>query len=782
LRYPNVFMNKQLLIFFYFLFCYCFSAISQNIAIGEWREHLPYNIAHTVTEGEDVVYCATNYAVFSYRKTDNSISRFSKINSLAETGISTIKYHTNTQALIVGYNSGNIDLLFKDKTINVSAIKNATILSSKRINKIEIINDLAYLCTGFGIVVMNVAKAEIQDSYIIGENGKTVNVYALAKHNNRFFAATAEGIYDAPVNAANLADYNFWKKQSALPNAGKPYNTIISYAGKLISSYKDAGYNKDTLYSYNGTSWSRIDSIIGTGINSIELSGNNLLITHNDFIAIYDSAYKRITHTFSYQTSSGPLPKHAISGKDGIIWIADAGQGLILNVNPFNNLSIIPSGPTSAMVENIIVKNGEAWATPGVRVRSNGANTFAKADLMHYKDGTWRSYRSINSPKLDTIFDIISVAADPSNSNKVFAGSLGRGVLEFNNGFLTKIYKESNSPLSSVSSWYWVGIGGLAFDSNNNLWIANTDVENPIKVKKADGSWKTISNSIISGASNTNVWKLFIDKSDRKWIVTGGNGIIAYTDNGTIDNLSDDKAVPITSGSGKGNLPSNMVNAIAEDLDGEIWLGTFSGIAVIYSPANVFSGGNYDAQQILINIGGYYQNLLETEVVTAIAVDGANRKWIGTASSGVFLMSEDGTQQLKNFTKHNSPLFSNNITCISIDDESGEVFFGTEEGLISYRSDATEGNENYSSVYSFPNPVPAEYEGPIAIKGLIKNSEVKITDINGNIVFRTISLGGQAIWNGRAFNGEKVSSGVYLVFLSDTDGLQYLATKILFIK
>jgi hypothetical protein len=280
------------------------------------------------------------------------------------------------------------------------------------------------------------------------------------------------------------------------------------------------------------------------------------------------------------------------------------------------------------------------------------------------------------------------------------------------------------------------------------------------------------------------VEQLIIDKSDQKWMVVsnGGGGIVVYKGNTTVTPANSSNAKKLTTSAGNGGLPSNVVYCLAKDHDDEIWVGTDKGIAVFYSTENVFSGSNFDAQQILLEQDGHVQILLETENVLSIAVDGANRKWIGTSKSGVFLMSADGTTQIQHFDETNSPLFSNTVKSIAINQETGEVYFGTSKGIISYRGTSTEGFEEFTDVYAFPNPVKHDYEGPIAIKGLVNNSTLKITDINGALVYETKSEGGQAIWYGKNFKDERVSSGVYMVFCTSEDGSQKTVTKILVIN
>jgi hypothetical protein len=305
-------------------------------------------------------------------------------------------------------------------------------------------------------------------------------------------------------------------------------------------------------------------------------------------------------------------------------------------------------------------------------------------------------------------------------------------------------------------------------------------VDNIISVKEPNGNWTPF--QFQGFGLNTRVGEVLVDQRNWKWVLLPGNGILVFDENGTIDNQNDDQEFVLKNNVGSGNLPDKEVSALAEDMDGEIWVGTHSGISVFYSPELIFSGSDFDAQQILVQQDSSYQYLLEAEIITAIAIDGANRKWIGTETAGVFLMSEDGTEEVYHFTKDNSPLLSDNITSISINHDNGVVFFGTSRGLVSYKSTATAGAEIHNNVYAYPNPVREGYEGVIAIKGLVTDADVKITDISGNLIYQTTALGGQAIWNGRNFNGQRAQTGVYLVFSTNADGTQKAVTKILFIN
>ncbi|MEN8958039.1 MAG: T9SS type A sorting domain-containing protein, partial [Flavobacteriales bacterium] len=245
---------------------------------------------------------------------------------------------------------------------------------------------------------------------------------------------------------------------------------------------------------------------------------------------------------------------------------------------------------------------------------------------------------------------------------------------------------------------------------------------------------------------------------------------------------SDDQFRLIDNAVENGSLEFNAT-AIAEELDEEIWIGTERGIYVIYNPEDLFEeDGEIEAQRIKIEQDGNIEFLLENEFITAIAIDGGNRKWIGTQSSGVFVLSPDGIDQIHQFTLENSPLLSNTINDIAIDEETGEVFFSTDQGLVSYKGIATKPKEAFIDVYAYPNPVPPGYSGTIGIKGLMFNTDIRITDITGNTVYAAKSLGGQATWDGNKLDGTRASSGVYLVFLTNEDGTSDEVTKILFMK
>jgi hypothetical protein len=348
---------------------------------------------------------------------------------------------------------------------------------------------------------------------------------------------------------------------------------------------------------------------------------------------------------------------------------------------------------------------------------------------------------------------------------------------------LKQIYNQDNSPLQNINPFTngFVRVGGMAFDQMHNLWINNSDVSKPIQVLKNNGEWKSfaIGNTINAPTMSD----MIVDEFNQKWVVLPrGFGLLVYNDNYTIDDESDDYYKQLDIRDETGALITNNIYCIAQDLDGVIWLGSDLGVLAYYNPGGFKDNNNFFASRLKVyeqENDTVVQYLLETQTVTAIAVDGANRKWLGTSGGGVFLVSDDGQQTIVSFNKENSPLISNNIKDIEINDNTGEVFFATDLGIVSYKGTATTGHADFFDVYVYPNPVMSNYTGEITITGLVSNVDVKITDVAGNLVYETRALGGQAQWNAMNFKGERVKTGVYLVFNSNVDGTKTYVTKIL---
>lgn len=756
---------------------------AQEFGIGYWRDHLPYKKCIAVEDAGDRIYAATAYAIFYYNKSDNSVERLSKINGLSDIGISQIAFHSNTQSLVIAYSNTNVDIIKDGRIINISDIKRKQIIGNKNINNIFLDGNYAYLLCGFGIVVLDIAREEIKDTYYIGNNAGHVNVLDLTKNDTAFFAATDEGLYIANVNSPNFADFSSWHHDENNPYPDEAYNLVVNFSGKILLNKVNDGYNTDSLFYYNGLQWQKLEDEFPSDNYSIEVFQDRLFVSRNEDVLIYNS---NLSVAFKIWSPSqlNVYPSDTYLDADGNVWLSDNRQGLIKTWdNGQSGESFTLQSPDFPDVFAMDVDGDDLWVVSGA-YNSIYASVYKREGFYSFIDENWTSYNcqngSCNWPELDIIRDMVDVEINPFDRNNVFVASWEGGVIELQDGNIQTVHNASNSSLQTMPNTSIVRASGLKVDAQNNLWVVNPQTENILSVKTPTNEW--YSYNLGSANSGIQANKLFIDSYNQKWIIPRRTfSLIVFDDNGSIENTADDEVRTLSSQTENGRIFTSQINCIAQDLDREMWFGTDKGIGVIYSPRNVFNDGNFDMQRILVEWDGYTQYLLETEIVTAISVDAANRKWIGTKSSGVFLLSEDGSEQIHHFTAENSPLISNEIISLAIKD-NGEVFIGTSEGLLSYLSDAASPSVDGSNSYAYPNPVPPNYSGPIAIKNLYQDANVKITDISGNVVYETHALGGQAIWNGHNFDGQRAHTGVYLVFASSEDGSVSLVAKILFIN
>jgi len=754
--------------------------LAQGVGIGEWQDHLPYSNCIAVADAGDKIFCATPYSLFTFNKADNTTERLNKISGLSDIGISAISYSTEFKTLLIAYTNTNIDLIKNGKIINVSDIKRKSILGNKTINRVMFIGKYAYLSCGFGIVVLDVEREEIHDTYYIGPEGSRLNVLDLTLNpvDNQFYAATETGIFRANADA-NLAYFVSWTKDAGLPAPNGKYNLITSFAGRVYTNITPKilpNYEKDTTLVYANGSWNYFDPTNHSTKSCMRESQGKLIICGYLYVDAFDEQENNVFRIYNYNPGT-VRPNDAQIDASENVWIADNFEGLIKNYNLYSNDKILLDGPSSANVFAMDVKGTDLCAVPGGRNSSFG-NEYLAGAFYTFSDSKWSSYNTRNTPFLDTIRDVLSVVVDPRNHKHDFLGTWGYGLFEYLDGELVKFYTPGNSSLQySLYRPGWLAISGMSYDSDNNLWIANSSAPKILSVLKNNNTWQSF--DLGTSASGVDVGSLAIDKSGQKWMLQRDHTMLVFNDNNTLDKVSDDKVKRLTQSAGNGGLIGNFIQCLAVDQDGAMWIGSDEGVAVFYNPENVFTNNDFDCQKILVKQGEYYQYLLESESVTAIAVNGDNQKWFGTDRAGVFLMSADGQEQIYHFTEENSPLLSNAINSIALN-SAGDVYFGTSKGIISFKDKVIPPVPNNDSAYVYPNPVRANYSGPIAITNLVKDSDIKITDISGTLIFKTKATGGQAVWNGQNFDGRRANTGVYLVFISNEDGSETLVTKILF--
>lgn len=751
----------------------------QDVGIGEWRDHLPYRKVIAVAQGDNKIFAATPYSLFYYDQTDNSLNRLNKISGLSDVGISHIAYHPELRTLVIAYTNANIDLYKDGQIINLSDIKRSS-QENKIINRITFIGKRAYLACGFGIVVLDIEREEFPESvYYVNTTGMANNVYDITYNpvDSLIYAATANGVYYADFHNANLAFYAEWTRElSALLQVG-PFNFITNLNNRIYVNKMGPSYSTDAMYVKIDGSWQPFDPTNTSNRYSLQVSNNRLIACNNLTVDIFNTEGNLVVRHYTYNPGN-IFPKDAFLDGNNNLWIGDEFEGLTRIPQQGDTEKFLPDGPAFPDVYAVSAGGMNVWMVPGGRNTSYGG-LYKQARFAGFINGEWKTIDNKQDEFLSSMRDILTVAVDPANISRVYLGTWGYGLLEYVDGEFSEHYTSANSSLEGATfEETWIGIGGMAFDNQNNLWITNSSAPSVLSVKKTNGTWKSY--NLGSVASGVDMTRIVIDKNNQKWLMPRDHALVVFNDNNTED-TSDDQVKRLNSTAGNGNLPGTFIQCIAVDREGLLWVGSNEGVGVIYSPGNVFTNQNFDAQKILIEQDGYGQYLLEAESVTAIAVDGSNRKWFGTDRAGVFLMSADGTKEILHFTAENSPLLSNSITDITIN-EAGEVFFGTSQGIISYRSESVPPKPTLDEVVVFPNPVRESYTGTIAIRGLVEDASVKITDITGNIVFSTLSEGGQALWNGTNFDGKRVKTGVYLVYVTNADGSKTTVTKIMFVN
>lgn len=766
------------------VFTLCFSALLLGqVGIGQWRSLNAGHQGFLVDQSDTKLFLSHGNSIMTYDKESNEIHNWNSVNFLTDKDITAMEYDPEDGILYVGYKNGNLDMIKGNTVYNLPAIRLSNIIGLKSIQRFVFKDGLTYVCTGFGVVVINPDKYEVKETYY--PTSSNYFVYDLAFYNGMIYVATENGIYAGAEGNPLLPAPGAWSPLGLLnpsQQSGK-YTEIESHGNRLFFVKDTDTFNGDTLFYVENNTLMQNSLFAPSAYTSLKNQNDTLLVCRMGNVLSCDTSLTQIISIFQYPWDS------YVQSLEAILWgqeyvIADNKYGLVIARNSWLADNYNTGGPYRTGSYKLDWADGKLGTVAGY-ITEIGNNTFNTNGMNLFKDEVWTNFHADLFPQIDSTFDFTSIAINPDNINQVFFGtSSSSGLIHTDDGQnITGFYTDQNSALQkrSISEDYYM-LTDMMYDYEGNLWIANSFCSEQLVVKTQDNMW--YSYDLGSTGKNNLINELFVDYYNLKWIGTNGNGIIVYDDNTTPDNTNDDRIKTITTQSGNGALPNGEILCMTMDFDEEIWIGTTAGLAVIYSPQNIWDGlaGEYDAQRILVERDGFVEILLGETPITDIEVDGANRKWVATRGSGVFLISEDGTEEIHHFTAQNSPLLSDNVFDIDIDHLSGEVFIGTELGLVSYRSDATYGDFEFSDVYSYPNPVLPTFTGNVTILGFAFDTDVRITDIAGNLVYRTTSNGGTVLWDGKTTTGERVASGVYVVWAGEKNDKGKAVTKILFIN
>ena len=776
-------MIKRLFVFLIF----STSLISAQVDYSDsWEDFFSYNNVKDFIKSENIMYALSDNAIFTYDFTTQEIKKLSSVQGLSGETTSAIHYSTQSDRLVIGYKNGLVEVVDSDGSITISAdILNFNQTGEKSINDIFEYQGKLYLATSFAIIEYDIDQLEFGDTFFIGNNSTDVKINEIVVFDDFIYAATERGIYTADINNANLIDFNNWNLISSVNNN---YTNIIIFNSKIYTTL-----NKK-LYEVTETNEIVLIEDYSSPIVSLKGSSTNLSVVLNSSVSIYSTNFDLV------------LQNNADINFDYILNTAFAENNqLFLATKQFGILSslisddiifqeIHPEGPVSNDVFSVSAQSNELWIVYGGFGPTYGPIQ-RKLGFTHFNGESW--FTAMNDP-LNSFPDLVDVALDPTDKNKVFISGFGDtqsintyntgGLFEVQNNEITNFYNNLNSPLAdiveNIANRVTIRVSGSVFDTQGNLWVANIGVSNELK-KFSNGSWTEFDISAGKPENSFGLSDIVIDINNTVWIGTRDDGIIAFNENGN-------RIRGLINTPTQGSLPNRKVESIAVDKDNRIWIGTISGLVVFSNASGVFDADVVDAQPVIFEEDGIAKKLLGDQYVSAIAVDGANNKWFGTSDGGATYTNPNGQITIANFSKENSPLPSDRITKISVDKEFGKVFFATDKGIVAYNSNVAPFGEILGEVYAYPNPV-RKFHNTVTIDGrngtnLPKGTNVKILDIAGNLVYETNVIegqelqGGKVIWDKKNLAGNNVASGIYIVLLANEDASETSSTKIAIIN
>jgi hypothetical protein len=727
------------IVYFGFVLITAFSSNAQtSIPIGSWRLHLSYNNILNVEVTSEKVFAASESGVLVFDRQEKTLNTFNKLTGLSSTGISSLDYDEENDQLLVGYADGDLDIIHENTIANFSRLKESDVTTSKKINHISMRENLAYLSTAYGVVLFDVQQLEIKETWRdLGPSGGQLHVYQSSFLNDSIFLATDNGVIAGNM-ADNLLDYNKWTRYNAGDLSGT-IQAIVSFNNKIYAA------GPTGVYRIGDNTWIQEPFLQTAVIKSLTASAENLFM-------ITDSAIWSMNTSGELSPISDGVIKAPSTVKQdeaGNFWIGDQSAGLVSNTaGTFS--SYLPNGPSLPGAFRMVYDNGKLYALSG-GFSASGQPSNIPGELNIFENGNW-------STAQQPVSDLTDFAI---RDRKTFVASFGSGIAVSDEAGNTVLLDETNSPLVNIDP---VKSSITALEpSADGLWVANYGGTLPLHLFKNDGSWDSYS---FNFSNEQNPIDLSVDGNGDVWMVlnpNSGGGLIAFE---RVEKQGHYK----TNVSGSGALPDRNVRCVATDRDGYTWVGTDAGVAYFFSASEDAIKPVYDTRF-----------LLRDEKITALSVDGGNRKWIGT-EQGVWLFTATGEALVHHFTSENSPLLSNIIRDIQIDSQTGEVFFGTDKGIISYRSDAISAGPDFQKLKIFPNPVNPGYNGTVGISGLASDAHVRITDISGRLIWQSQANGGMATWNVRDHRGKRASTGIYLVFAATQDGTESMVGKIAVIE
>lgn len=759
---------KRSFLYVLFLLLFQFSFAQNKLS---WQSYFSFNEIKDISEAPTTVFAASENALFSKNTTTNIIKTTTTVDGLSGQTISALYHSEGFKKTIIGYENGLMIVINeKDGSILkvVDIINKQLPANLKKINHFMEHNGLVYVSCDFGIVQFNLTTSQFGDTYFIGDNGAEISIRQTAYFDGFIYAATSNGIRKANSTNANLIDFNQW----TVVNSGD-WSSVETLDTTLIA-INSAGY----IHRYNSNTFTGFLQLPQPSTD-MRAVNHKLFVTTPNTVFVYNNQMVLNRQIANTQVLDNTLSFTCATAIGDLLYIGTKEKGLfsstLSNASTFENNT--PPGPVRNNIFSLDVAPNVLWTVYGDYTSSYNPYPLDSYGISKYDTAGW-----VNLPYEDVLGakSMTRIIVNPNNDKQVYASSFFSGLLKIEQDVPTFLYNEKNSGLESITTegpnYIDVRINGTAFDKSGNLWITNSRIKNGLKVLKTNGQWQSYSTAtILDNAELASYANIVIDKNNTKWIATNREGVIGF-------NESTSTFKKITFGADVGNLPTADVRSVAVDTKNQLWIGTIKGLRVLSNVGSFQTESQLKANPIIIMDDNLAQELLYEQFINVIVVDGANNKWIGTGDSGVFMVSPNGQETKYHFTINNSPLPSNVINDIKINSATGEVFFATDKGMISFKGIATEANEDLNNAYVYPNPVRPNYSGTVKVAGLIDKANIKITDIEGNLVYETTSTGGTIEWDTTAFGRYKVASGVYMIFISAQDGGETKVKKVMIIR
>lgn len=751
------------------LFLFTISSLAQQSQM--WKGYFSYNEIVDVTDGENTIYATTAVSLFYKNLVLGDVNLITSINDFKPEEITCV-YHSKEHKKTLAGNSNGLLLVVNSEgnVVNkVDIIEEVPVPpNKKKINHFYEHNGKVFLATDYGISVFNLQTLEFDVTYFIGPSGEEVEVLQTTVLNDEIYAVTRNnGIRKADLNNPFIYDFNQWQTFDTGYWTG-----IVTFNDELVAQNASA-----RTYRHNGSTFVEILNTIQAAIKFKAIE-DYLIITTPSRVFVLDTNYSLITNISAIPDYNVVFSSATVV--DNQLFIGTEKDGLfstfLSNPTVFENMT--PNGPIQNYIFRAKQSPNKLWVVYGDFTQQYNPYPLDELGISFYtSENGWTTYPY---EELLTARSISDIAVNPSITNQVYFSSFFSGLLKLEGDAFT-LYDYTNTGPNGLESLVLAGnpsykdvrINSPRFDRDGNLWVTNSWVERSLKVLRTNGQWQSYDFSPYITSGNYRFGDLEIDKNMTKWVASSHDGLIAFND------TQGNKFIQILTEDG---LPTIDVRSLAIDNNNQLWIGTFTGLRILSSVNRFLQENELTVTNIVIQEGDLAQELFYEQPIQDIEVDGSNRKWVSVLGAGVFLVSPNGQQTIYQFDRSNSPLPSNNVNDIEINGTTGEVFFATEKGMVSFLGVSTKPSDDLANVYVYPNPVRPNYTGSIKISGLMDKCNIKITDIEGNLVHETTSAGGTIEWDGRAFGKHKVASGVYMVFVASEDGIETTVKKIMIIR